>query len=170
MSGSALRVTRVTVGVAHVEVTLLVRLDVRRTRVVPREQVDALFEALPGLRHHRCGNPAATAFFDESFDTETAHLFEHVVLEIMAEAGSVRDLAGVTAWDAVRDGPGAFRISVEYDHDLVCLGAVKLAVVTLDRVLSGAPVGDLSAEILRLRSLRAQPVRSAREAFGTNTE
>jgi len=156
---SALRVTRLTVEATCVQVVLVVRPDVRRTCTVPREQLGTLFEALPGLCHHLCGNPAAMGFLEESFDTETAHLFEHVALELMVQAGSARDLKGMTLWDAGRDGRDVFRVSLEYDHDLVCLGALKLAVATLERVVSAVPIGDLSAELNRLRSLRMESLR-----------
>ena len=86
------------------------------------------------------------------------HLFEHVVLELMAEAGSPRSLKGETAWDFKRDGRGVFRVSLEYDDDLVCLGAIKIADRLMRFVLEGGEAPDARAEARRLAALRDWPV------------
>ena len=117
---------------------------------------DALVRALPGLKGHRCDNGAGLSFRDEASDTEIAHLIEHSALEIMAMAGSSDTLKGVTAWDFAVDGRGAFRVSVEYDDDLLALGALRCASEVVGALASGGEPPDAGAEARRLRGLRAR--------------
>ncbi len=128
-----------------------------RTAGIP-EAVDRALALLPGLARHRCRNGTNAAFVDEAADTEIPHLFEHIVLEIMGLAGSPRTLRGETRWDFERDGRGVFRISVEYDDDLVCLGAIKLASGVLAYVIDGQEAPDVPAEVARIADLRAAAV------------
>lgn len=109
---------------------------------------------LPGLGLHECENGAGRSFAEELTDTEVPHLFEHVVMELMAKAGSPRTLKGETQWDFRRDGRGIFRVSVEYDDDLVCLGAIKAADRVMDYLLDGGVCPDLDAEARKLNTLR----------------
>lgn len=115
--------------------------------------------SLPGLRGHRCDNGEGLTFVEELADTEIAHLLEHVAVELMALAGSPDTLAGRTAWDFAADGHGVFHVRVEYDDDLVAIGALSEAmpiVVWICRpdedVASASP--DIRAVAARLRALR----------------
>lgn len=110
---------------------------------------------LPGLDRHTCANGDGRTFTEELADTEVPHLFEHVVMEIMAQAGSPRSLKGETSWDFKRDGHGIFRVSFEYDDDLVCLGAIKFANKVMSYLTGGGPAPNPAREAERLRSLRA---------------
>ena len=70
----------------------------------------ALFEALPGLRRHRCDNGCHRSFFDEAQATEVAHLLEHVLIELLALDGCPRDhICGATNLD---EAPGRYRIKI----------------------------------------------------------
>ncbi|MCE5191555.1 MAG: hypothetical protein LLG08_07340 [Actinomycetia bacterium] len=109
---------------------------------------------LPGLDNHACRNGGDRTFSEEISDTEVPHLFEHVVMELMALAGSPRSLKGETSWDFKRDGHGIFRVSFEYDDDLVCLGAIKAASRVMGYLTGGEPAPDTKAETARLRTLR----------------
>ena len=121
------------------------------------EVADRALGVLPGLASHRCSTSRERAFAEELRDTEIPHLFEHVVLELMAEAGSPRDLKGETAWDFRRDGHGVFRVSVEYDDDLVCLGAIKTADKVMCYLLGDGERPDVEAATQHLVSLRGWP-------------
>lgn len=124
-----------------------------RTSSIPGLAERAL-EILPTLERHLCDNPASRPFAEEIADTEIPHLFEHVIMEIMALAGSPRTLRGQTRWDFRRDGRGVFRVSVEYDDDLVCLGSIKLANQVMQHLIGSADAPDVQSETARLRSLR----------------
>lgn len=134
-----------------------------RTSAVPSLAHDAL-SLLPGLRRHTCENDAGLHFGAELADTESAHLLEHVTVELMALAGSPRSLRAETRWDFSADGRGRFRLSLDYDDDLVALGALKEAVLVVDWLLLGEPPGnsdvrrprrpDIQAITTRLQGLR----------------
>jgi hypothetical protein len=113
-----------------------------------------MLRLLPGLRGHRCDNGAGAVFADEIADTEIAHLIEHAALEIAALAGSPDTLKGRTSWDFVADGPGVFRVSLEYDDDLVVLGALRAAAEAVGAVYGLGEVPDIPLEARRLRGLR----------------
>ncbi|MBN2847185.1 MAG: hypothetical protein JXP72_01905 [Coriobacteriia bacterium] len=117
----------------------------------------ALLEALPGLAAHVCGSRRGALFSAELADTELPHLFEHVTLELMALAGSPRDLWGGTGWQRVRSGASRARLSFEYDDDLVCLGAISLAQQLIEAAYDGNPLPDVAGETARLRLLRRRP-------------
>jgi len=124
-----------------------------RTSEVPGLAAAAL-EALPGLKGHRCRNDAGAGFSDELQDTELAHLVEHATLEIMAMAGSPETLRGATRWDVATDGPGAFRVSIAWDDDLVALGSLRCACALVGALVRGEECPDVTAEARRLRGLR----------------
>lgn len=125
---------------------------------------DRALGVLPGLARHRCENDEGRSFAEELPDTEVAHLFEHVVLELMAEAGSPRSLRGETVWDFRMNGRGVFHVSLEYDDDLVCLGAIKSAAHLMGYLLDGGDAPDIVAEVGSLAALRDWPALTGPEA------
>jgi hypothetical protein len=114
-------------------------------------------ELLPGLARHSCENSEARDFLTELRDTETPHLLEHVAAELMALSGSPRSLKGETVWDFARDGRGVFSVRLEYDDDLVAVGALREALAIVEWLLApaGATRPDVSEATERLRALRA---------------
>lgn len=152
-----MRVHSVTVCLDRVDVVVKVESpDVMRTSL-DDSVVERALQVLPGLASHRCLNDDERTFAEELTDTEVPHLFEHVVLELMAQSGSPRSLKGETAWDFRRDGRGVFRVSLEYDDDLVCLGAIKAADRLVGYMLRGGDVPDVGAETSSLAALRSWP-------------
>jgi hypothetical protein len=148
------RIERVTVGDTRIEATLRFEPDEPlRTSEVPGLPERAL-AALPDLSRHRCDNAEGRIFADELRDTELAHLVEHVACELMAASGSPRGLRGETAWDFARDGRGVFHVTLEFDDDLVALGALKAASAVVEALVRGSDVPDARAAAERLRSLR----------------
>lgn len=127
-----------------------------RTSEVPGISRAAL-ELLPGLKGHRCHNGLGLGFAGELEDTELAHLVEHAALEIMAMAGSRETLRGSTSWDFAADGSLTFRVALEWDDDLVALGALRCARALVSALVNGEAAPDVRAEALRLRGLRGRP-------------
>lgn len=147
------------IAVCPDRVDVVVRMDDPREMRTSQDPavVARAVQLLPGLGDHRCVNDLGQAFADELADTEVPHLLEHVTLELMALAGSPRSLKGETEWDFRRDGRGVFRVSLEYDDDLVCLGAIKLADEVVTYVLGGGEPPDVDAAVQSLVSLRGWP-------------
>jgi hypothetical protein len=155
---------------ASADVLCVERVEVRESDVVARVRVPddrymrtsaspglsrRAFDMLPGLRRHVCSNDAGRPFERELSDTETAHLFEHVVCELMALAGSPRNLSAQTSWDFAREGRGVFAVRVEYEDDLVALGALKSAVPLVNWLVLGAgEAPDVDSVEKRLAALR----------------
>lgn len=128
-----------------------------RTSMSPGLSQRAL-RLLPGLVRHTCENDAGRSFTMELADTESAHLLEHVAVELMALAGSPRSLKAQTRWDFASDGRGCFHLVVAYDDDLVALGALKHAAEIVNWLLD--PVGE-SPDIERIAgSLSAVRLRA----------
>lgn len=156
-----MRVHSVTVCPDRVDVVIKVESDAATRTSLDTAVAGRALELLPGLARHRCFNEDGRKFADELADTEVPHLFEHVVLELMAEAGSPRSLRGETAWDFKRDGRGVFRVSLEYDDDLVCLGAIKTAGEVVGYILRGGERPDVGAHTDSLAALRGWPDATA---------
>ncbi|MDP2181043.1 MAG: hypothetical protein Q8K99_00540 [Actinomycetota bacterium] len=93
-------------------------------------------ELLPGILRHRCECGSAHGIAAELADTETAHLLEHVALELMALGGSPRTLRGETRWDFRADGRGVFRVTLEYDDEHRVRDAFDRAAELVNELLS----------------------------------
>lgn len=112
-----------------------------RTSTAPGLSRQAI-DLLPGLARHSCENDSEIDFTREMRDTESVHLLEHVACELMALAGSPRSLKGRTEWDFARDGWGVFRVTLEFDDDLVAMGALREAVRIVEWLLAGGAESD----------------------------
>ena len=150
-------IERVEVGPERIEA--LVRVSDRafaRTSAVPGLAPRAL-GLLPGLARHSCENGSAHGHVAELADTETPHLLEHVACELMALSGSPRTLRGETQWDFAVDGVGMYRVRLDYDDDLVTLGALRSGVEIVEWLCTpGTTAPDVGAITTRLHGIRAR--------------
>ncbi|MFU8891088.1 MAG: cyanophycin synthetase family protein [Anaerosomatales bacterium] len=151
----ALTVEEVSVGAERLSCVVRVASDAPlRTSELPHV-ADSVLALLPGIVRHRCECGSAHGIIAELADTELPHLLEHVTLELMALAGSPRSLRGETMWDFAADGHGVFRISLEYDDDLVALGALSEAARIVDALVSGEGDGlDMDSITARVSAAR----------------
>jgi len=154
-----MRVEHISVGEREVDVVVRFAAEEPLRSSAYPELPARLLELLPKLALHDCENDRGRPFVAEVGDTELAHVFEHVTLELMAQAGSPRTTRAATSWDFRRDGRGVFHVAIAYDDDLVSLGAIKLADAVLRHLLEGEQPPDLDAELARLRALRNRPRR-----------
>lgn len=116
---------------------------------------DGVLALLPGLADHRCVNAEGRTFRDEAAATEVAHLFEHVVLELLTLSGSERP-AGETVWDFDRDGKGVYEVSFACDHERACRRAIRVGAAIMQRALDGRTAPNVEREVERLRAMRAR--------------
>ena len=86
-----------------------------------------LFRLLPEMATHRCENGHGLSFRQECRDTEIPHIFEHLIIELQGRAQPVEVLRGETEWDWSVDPWGQFHVTVEYENELLALGAIRLA-------------------------------------------
>jgi hypothetical protein len=145
------RVASITVGADAL--TAVLRFEPGEPLRTTPEIARRALALLPGLARHHCDNDAGLTFAAEARDTEIAHLLEHVACELMALSGSRRTLRGETAWDFGRDGCGVFRVTLQYDDDLVALGALKTAAEVVSALVAGEEPPDVGAAAERLRGL-----------------
>lgn len=152
-----LTIERVEVGPRSLEALVRVPEDASlRTSAAPG-LADRAVGLLPGLRRHRCENGSAHGVLGELADTETPHLLEHIAFELMALAGSPRTLRGETVWDFAKDGPRTFRVRLEFDDDLVALGALREGVGVVEWLMAGrGDAPDIEAAVARLREVRGR--------------
>jgi hypothetical protein len=151
----ALRIQHVDVTPDYVDaVVSVVDPALARTSAVPGLAAQALL-LLPGLSRHSCENGATHGIVGELADTETPHLFEHVVVECMALAGSPRSLRAETAWDFGRDGRNVYHVRFAYDEDFVALAALGGASRIVDWLMGeSAEKPDVDAIIASVAAAR----------------
>ena len=72
----------------------------------------------------------------------------------MVLAGSPRTLRGDTRWDFAADGRGVFHVLLDYDDDLVALGAIKEGALIVSALLEEREIPDVDTVVDGLRELR----------------
>lgn len=125
-----------------------------RTSDVPGLAERAL-AALPGLARHACDNAEALPARDELADTEVAHLFEHVAVELLRLGAPHPANRGETEWDFARDGSGVFRVTLRHPDDLACAAALRGAAELVADWAAGR-VGAPGPAAARVREARAR--------------
>lgn len=113
-----------------------------------------LFKLFPHLAKHRCENENGYTFKKESRATEIPHLFEHLIIEIQGQVQKTSILRGETQWNWRIDPRGRFHVYVDYENEILVLGAIRLA----ERIINALDDRriddiDLDAEIQRLKAL-----------------
>lgn len=147
---TALAIEAIEVGPKWVEARIRVfDATYARTSANPELTREAL-SLLPGLARHSCENEDGHHFAREMADTESPHLLEHIACEFMALSGSPRTLRGRTGWDFARDGAGVYRVRLEYDIDVVAIGALNEATTMVEWLLTGVGRRPDVAEVVEM--------------------
>jgi len=115
-----------------------------------------LFKLFPRMATQRCHNDDGYSFRREVQATEIPHVFEHLILEIQDQVrrGAGAPFTGETQWNWTLDPRGRFYVTVDYDNEIVALGAIRLA----ERVINALDSKDIASlnmprEIARLRDI-----------------
>lgn len=113
-----------------------------------------LFKLFPHLAKHRCDNDNGYTFRKESRATEIPHLFEHLIIELQGQVQKSRILKGETQWNWRIDPRGRFHVYVDYENEMLVLGAIRLAERIIN-ALDDRHADDISieAEIEKLGDL-----------------
>lgn len=115
-----------------------------------------IFRMFPHMAAQRCHNDGGYSFRREAQATEIPHLFEHIILEIQNQVrrGVGLPFAGETSWNWTLDPRGRFYVTVDYDNEIVCLGAIRLAERVIN-ALDSKEISqiDMTREIARLREI-----------------
>lgn len=86
-----------------------------------------LFGLFPHLAEHRCENDGGYTFRQESRCTEIPHLLEHLIIELQGQAHPHGILRGETKWNWHEDPKGLFHVTIDYENELLVLGAIRTA-------------------------------------------
>ena len=113
-----------------------------------------LFKLFPHLARHRCDNDNGFTFKKECRATEIPHLFEHLIIELQGQVQKTRILKGETQWNWRIDPRGRFHVYVDYENEMLVLGAIRLA----ERIINALDDRQIEEihmdkEIERLRAL-----------------
>ncbi|MDI6827623.1 MAG: hypothetical protein QME62_03955 [Armatimonadota bacterium] len=113
-----------------------------------------LFKLFPHLARHRCDNDNGYTFKKESRNTEIPHLFEHLIIELQGQVQKSKILKGETQWNWRIDPRGRFHVYVDYENEMLVLGAIRLA----ERIINALDDRrideiDIDKEIGRLKEL-----------------
>jgi hypothetical protein len=126
-----------------------------------------LFRLFPTLARHKCDNGLGLTFRQECRKTEIPHLFEHLIIELQSQAQPAEVLRGETEWNWTVDPRGRFHVHVDFENELLAIGAIRLAerlINSLDRRdIEGI---DVDREMKRLTDL----ARLGRELLGSSAE
>lgn len=118
-----------------------------------------LFKLLPQMATQHCFNDDGLSFRREAQATEIPHLFEHLIIEIQNQVrrGIGVPLSGETRWNWTVDPRGLFYVTVDYDNEIVALGAIRLAENVINALdshdLARIEALNLNREISRLREI-----------------
>jgi hypothetical protein len=113
-----------------------------------------LFKLFPHLARHRCENENGFTFRRECQCTEIPHLLEHLIIELQGQVRRAGTLKGETQWNWRVDPRGRFDVYVEYDNEVLVLGAIRAAERIIE-ALDNRCIDeiDVQEEIRQLRKL-----------------
>lgn len=114
----------------------------------------SLFRLFPRMAMHKCDNGLGLSFRQECRRTELPHLFEHLIIELQSQVQPAEVLRGVTEWNWTLDPRGRFHVTVDFENELLAIGAIRLAEKLMDaldrRVVETIRIDE---EMKRLREL-----------------
>ena len=113
-----------------------------------------LFKLFPHLARHRCDNENGFTFRRECQSTEIPHLFEHLIIELQGQVQRSGVLKGETQWNWRVDPKGRFHVYVDYENEMLVLGAIRVA-ERIIQALDGRRIEqiDVEEEVKELRKL-----------------
>lgn len=104
-----------------------------------------LFKLFPHLARHRCENDNGYTFKRECQSTEIPHLFEHLIIELQGKAQPSGVLKGETQWNWRVDPKGRFHVYVDYENEVLVIGAIRVAERIIN-ALDSRRIDDLDIE------------------------
>lgn len=122
---------------------------------------ERVLSLMPGLADHVCLGDSSSSFGEVAANTETAHLLEHVTVELLAQT----DIAGdIASGQTHQMGERSYEITLACPDDVLVAGALSSAAWILQWAYSGGgdPQPDVAATVNGLVAL----VRSLDEPEG----
>jgi hypothetical protein len=145
----------ITFGGGHALVRVRLSDDAPLTTDQDLEATAHVYYVMPGIADHACTGDAGATFKDVMGATETAHLLEHMTIELMA----LTNMAGDVSCGRTRAIPGdddrLFEIELAAPDDVLVTSALSSALWILDWAFSGAaePEPDVKGIVAGIVSL-----------------
>lgn len=135
------------------------------------EAVDLVLDLMPALNDHVCLGDAAPVFGEVAYDTELAHLLEHVTVELLAQTDIAGDIAcGQTS----QVGERLYEVTLGCPDDVLVVGALSSAAWILQWAFAGGgdPRPDIEAIVAGLVNLveSVSDVEPAEDEIPTEVE
>ncbi len=119
----------------------------------------SLISMLPSLREHLCTNARGLSFEQELHDTELGHVFEHVMLAILADRGLCT--RGQTTWNWHRDPVGTYHVTISTGRKMLVKESLLVAQALFTNVLVGPPLSVCCGEGLYRSATREEALSGA---------
>jgi len=132
---TGLLVRGVEIGDRASYVDLFVPSHLTRTSQVP-ELKQNILRMFPSIVDHQCDNDRKVDFVEELTDTEIAHVFEHVLIEIIGQEDELAvSLKAQTIWNWRLNPRWTYQIEVDYaNEDIFLRSVVKTAKVLREMI------------------------------------
>jgi hypothetical protein len=145
----------ITFGGGHALVRVRLSDDAPLTTDENIEATAHVYYVMPGIADHACTGDAGATFKDVMGATETAHLLEHMTIELMALTNMAGDVSCGRTRAVSGDDDRLFEIELAAPDDVLVTSALSSALWILDWALSGAaePEPDLKGIVAGIVSL-----------------
>lgn len=131
------------------ELCMQLKTPFTTTKYIPHTY-DFFVNNFPGVLETKCYNKENLPFCEKVKDTQIGHLFEHVLLQILAEENN-KHFRGVTEWDwrEGKDPLGKYYITVSVSQNEMHLlnKALQKAVELIEQLLGGLKPQPVSVPV-----------------------
>lgn len=87
---------------------------------------ESILKKLPTLKEHICYNELGQTFEHELNDTLLAHVFEHVLIELMGKRiGYRKNIKGYTSWNWYKNPRGSYQIEIHHPDKELLFSVLK---------------------------------------------
>lgn len=91
----------------------------------------------PHLKFHLCDNDKCQSFPEELKETELAHVFEHVLLDLIGEKDKeIRRIKGYTSWDWRKSERNTYEIHLHYTEKEIMSEALTDAISSFGQIFN----------------------------------
>lgn len=95
----------------------------------------------PRLKYHLCDNDLCLSFCEELEDTELAHAFEHVVLDLIGQRDKkIERVKGFTEWNWQEHQKDTYQLHFDYNDKALLENSISDALLSFQQLTSSSSV------------------------------